>query len=68
MTKPTHMAAQVNNRGGISALCYAAPREINPAKAEWTLVPAQVTCPKCRRRMQAATQSRPAAPKGPPGG
>jgi len=46
-----HMATKINQRGGVSALCFAQPRSINLARASWVLSPENVTCPRCKRLM-----------------
>lgn len=43
-----HKAAKINDRGGVSALCFAKPRSINLKAASWTLQNSFVTCIKCR--------------------
>ena len=42
-----HMADKVNQRGGVSALCFTRPRAISLSRACWTLRPEAVTCKKC---------------------
>lgn len=49
--KVYHMASKVNQRGGVSALCFAQPRAINLARASWVLRPEAVTCPRCKHLM-----------------
>jgi hypothetical protein len=44
-----HFAAKINERGDVSALCFAKPRPINLRVASWTNRRTAVTCPKCRR-------------------
>jgi hypothetical protein len=47
--KTYHMAAKVNDKGDVSALCYTKPRAIDLRKQSWTVRPDAVTCPRCRR-------------------
>lgn len=42
-----HMAAQINDEGHVSALCFASPRKIDLSKASWSIRWVAVTCPKC---------------------
>ena len=48
-----HRAAGFNERGGVSALCFSRPREINLRVASWTIRDDAVTCPKCRKILEA---------------
>jgi hypothetical protein len=48
-TKLYHMASKVNERGGVSALCFAQKRSIDLRRASWGLRPEAVTCPRCKR-------------------
>lgn len=51
--KVYHYAAKVREDGVVSALCYARPRPINLARGQsWTLLAAQVTCSRCRRKLR----------------
>lgn len=43
-----HRAAKIDQRGNVSALCFASPRPIDLARATWTNRDEAVTCPKCR--------------------
>lgn len=45
--KPVHRADKINNRGGVSALCFARPRAIDLGRATWTIRDEAVTCSKC---------------------
>jgi hypothetical protein len=45
--KKCHMAYQVNEKGGVTALCFLSPRAINLKVATWTNREEDVTCPKC---------------------
>ena len=47
MARTVHMAAKVNEAGGVSALCYIRPKAIDLNKATWTLSEEAVTCAKC---------------------
>jgi len=42
-----HRADKCNDKGQVSALCFAHPRPINLKKALWTLQDEAVTCAKC---------------------
>jgi len=42
-----HMADKVNQRGGVSALCFAKPKAIDLTRALWTNRKEAVTCKKC---------------------
>jgi hypothetical protein len=46
--KVYHKAHRMNQRGGVSALCFKRPRSINLKRALWTLRDEAVTCKKCR--------------------
>lgn len=46
--KVYHMAAKMNDRGEVSALCYKTPRAIDLAKASWVLEIDRATCPRCK--------------------
>lgn len=45
--KPIHLAGLMNDRGGVSAVCFKKPRSINLIRASWTLRESAVTCKKC---------------------
>lgn len=45
--KPYHLATLINQRGGVSALCYAKPKAIDLKRACWTTDETAVTCRKC---------------------
>jgi hypothetical protein len=46
--KLVHMAALVNDNGGVLALCFLPhPRRINLDLADWTIRPEAVTCGAC---------------------
>lgn len=49
--KKYHRASLVNERGGVSALCFKRPRSINLSHALWTIRDEAVTCPKCLRAL-----------------
>lgn len=42
-----HRADKINQRGGVSALCFPKPRAIDMKRASWTTSDSGVTCPKC---------------------
>jgi hypothetical protein len=42
-----HKAALVNDKGQVSALCFARPRAIDMKRVSWTNQWNDVTCPKC---------------------
>lgn len=42
-----HRGAKIDQKGNVSALCYARPRAINLARESWTITDSAVTCPKC---------------------
>ena len=53
--KVYHMAGACRDDGAVSALCYATVRPINLARGQsWTMVEAQVTCRRCRRKLREA--------------
>ncbi len=43
-----HRAALINNRGGVSALCFTKPRAIDMKRATWTTSDEATTCPRCQ--------------------
>ena len=47
--KIRHMASKMNQRGGVSALCFSRLHKINLKRETWTIVEGQVTCTKCLR-------------------
>lgn len=50
-----HMAAffSLDGKGNVSPLCADKPRALDLSRHQlWTLVPEQVTCPKCRKRLE----------------
>jgi hypothetical protein len=52
--KVYHKADKINPKGQVSALCYARPRPIPLSRGQSsTFIPANVTCPKCRRILEA---------------
>jgi len=46
-TKLYHRGSLIDNKGNVSALCYAKPKAINLKQALWTNRDEAVTCPKC---------------------
>ncbi len=50
--KPIHRGALINQRGGVSALCFVRPRAINLKSATWTNRDEAVTCKKCLAAMK----------------
>jgi len=52
--KIVHRAAHVTSDGRVSAICYKKPRAIDLSVASWTIRDEAVTCPKCKRIVQAA--------------
>lgn len=50
--KVYHYAHMMNPKGKVSPLCADKPRAINLDRASWTIVEAQVTCPKCLKRLK----------------
>jgi hypothetical protein len=46
-SKIYHRGDKINQRGGVSALCFVKPKAINLQKATWTNRDEAVTCPKC---------------------
>lgn len=46
--KRYHLAALINKRGRVSALCYKSPRAI-PNTERWALDERAVTCEKCKQ-------------------
>ena len=46
-TRMRHRADKINQRGGVSALCFPKPRAIDMKRASWTAIDSGVTCPKC---------------------
>lgn len=51
-TRPYHRGTLINQRGGVSVLCFASPRAINLKRASWTNRDEAVTCPKCLALMR----------------
>lgn len=47
MGKIIHMAKLIDDRGGVSAVCYATSHPIDLKTASWTLRPDAVTCSRC---------------------
>jgi len=47
-TRIYHRGDKINQRGGVSALCFATPRAIDMKRATWTSSDDAVTCPKCK--------------------
>ncbi len=47
-----HKAAEVNEKGDVSAVCYAKPRRIDLSRATWTFRWEAVTCQKCLSKMR----------------
>ena len=47
-----HRADKINDKGGVSALCFTKPRTINMRRESWTMTDASVTCPKCMALMK----------------
>ena len=46
-TRKRHMADKVNERGGVSALCFSRPHVINMKRETWVTDEKAVTCAKC---------------------
>lgn len=42
-----HKAGKINQRGGVSAICFKSPRAINMKIASWVMRDEAVTCPNC---------------------
>ena len=61
-TRMYHRGDKINQRGGVSALCFAAPRAINMTRATWTMSDDAVTCPKCKALILARSTSDTSAP------
>ena len=55
--KVVHMAAKVNAQGGISPYCYAVPRALNLKQATWTMRPDDVTCARCKTKLDQKAQA-----------
>jgi hypothetical protein len=51
--KTYHRGDMINQRGGVSALCFVKPKAIDLSKATWTNRDEAVTCPKCLAIMKA---------------
>lgn len=51
--KPYHMAAKINDRGGVSPLCASTPRALDLSWERWTIRKEAVTCRKCRQLLEA---------------
>lgn len=49
--KTVHMADKINQRGGVSALCFLHPRSIDITRSTWTNRTEAVTCPQCQRML-----------------
>lgn len=47
MARKYHMGDKINQRGGVSALCFLKPRSIDLTRACWTNRKEAVTCKKC---------------------
>ena len=52
-----HMGKWVTPEGDVSALCFDTPRAIDIKKASWTSRPQAVTCPKCKRLLNAQAKT-----------
>lgn len=52
-----HRGSLINQRGGVSALCFSKPRAINLKQAMWTNRDEAVTCPKCLAIIKARAQT-----------
>lgn len=50
-----HFASKWNQRGGVSALCFARPRSIRLSISTWTICPQFVTCQKCKALLEKTT-------------
>lgn len=46
------MAAKINVKGEVSAVCFDPPRPIDLKKGTWTNRPEAVTCKWCKRKME----------------
>ena len=57
LRKVYHLAAMVNQRGGVSPLCARKPRAINLHRAMWTIRREAVTCAKCLKLLEGTTIS-----------
>jgi len=55
-----HFADRINDRGGVSALCFKLPRAINLRIALWTLREDAVTCLQCRKLLRQRKAAEPA--------
>ena len=49
--KKYHMADKINQRGGVSALCFSKPRSIDLTRSSWTNQQKYVTCEKCLKSL-----------------
>lgn len=49
-----HLGTQVNQRGGVRALCYTVPRSIDMRRGTWTQDESAVTCPNCLKIIASA--------------
>ncbi len=54
IVKKYHFASKLNSAGGVSALCFSRPRDIDLSRASWTNRKEAVTCEKCLTLMDAA--------------
>lgn len=59
-----HRGDKINQRGGVSALCFSKPRAIDMKRATWVMNDDAVTCPKCRALILARTGGAKPSPKG----
>lgn len=48
-----HLAAKMDQFGNASALCFEIPRRVNLKREIWTTQPKAVTCPKCKKLLEA---------------
>lgn len=56
-TRMYHRGDKVDEKGRVSALCFAEPRPIDMRRASWTLADAFVTCPKCAALIRARNKT-----------
>jgi len=61
-TRMYHRGDKINQRGGVSALCFATPRAIDMKRATWTISDDAVTCPKCKALILARAATAKPAP------
>ena len=48
-----HLAKRIRDDGAVSALCFVRDRKIDLSRSSWTIRDEAVTCPNCRKIIEA---------------